>query len=179
MYKILIIAIYLTTNLLNAKDLLLVDFSVSLDTYNTKKQIKSVVKRYLRTSNDILAFNDKVFPILNSENLKFGGGTALSKGLSRATNYSYIILLTDGIPNDEKATVKEAERLKKQGSKICSVYITNKKKSIPNVLKTISDKVFATREIKQVFELCNSRIKKELIGKTALKIQINPNKYDF
>lgn len=176
--KILLVA-YLATSILFAKDVFLVDTSGSLNKEDTRKEIKKLVKKYLESSNDVIAFSNKTYSVFHENDLKFKGGTELSKALAKATSYSFVILLTDGVPDSIALTIKEAKNLKSNGTKICSVFISSNKTAVPNVLKTISDKVFSTNQIEKVLELCNSRVKEKLIGSTALKIQIDEHKYDF
>lgn len=182
MKKILkiVMALCLTINL-NGEDLLLVDTSGSLEGYSTENKIKQVVRSYLDTSNTVLAFNDDVYMVKSQDDLDFRGGTKLSDALIKVASMDveYLILLTDGEPNSKTDTLLAFKKLQTNNVKVCSVYISNDSKNVPEVLKQISDQIFVTSQIDQVFELCNSSVRDELIGKTAVIKQVDVNKYVF
>jgi len=176
-----IIIICLTTSFINAGDLLLIDSSGSMDRRSIKKPIKEMVKSYLNTSNEVLAFNDDVYTVKDKNDLVFKGGTALSKALEHiySLDIGYVVLVTDGIPDSETKTLLASKKLREKDVKICSVYLTNSSGSTPTVLEQISNQLFSTNEIDQVFKLCTSAVKKKLISGLAVQKRVDTHKFDF
>lgn len=176
-----IIIICLITSFVNASDLLLIDTSGSMDQSSIKKPIKEMVKSYLKTSNEVFAFNDDVYKVDNENQLEFNGGTVLSNALEHiySLDIGYVVLVTDGIPDNENKTLSASKKLKEKDVKICSVYLTNSSGSAPSVLEEISDQLFTTNEIDQVFKLCTSAVKKKLISGLAVQKRVDTHRFDF
>ena len=161
-----------------AKELLLVDTSGSVASHTT--EVTQMVRNYLKTHRNVLAFSSKPYFVKSEKDLEFGGSTALSLALDEiepiGSNF-YITIVTDGEPDNSTKTIKSAQRLKKLGVKICAVYVNNNF-NVPDVLSAIADKTFSVNQFSKAIHEC-SAIKDELIGVEAVHKHVDINKYQF
>ncbi len=164
MFKTLI-TLAVATSLAFAGDLLLLDTSGSLSTPAVQSEIKDIAQHNLDKNQDVLGFSDNVYAVNTVEDVVFGGGTNLSAALSQANalNYDYVVLVTDGEPNNEMKTLHEANLLKENGVKICSVFISVDNR-VPLVLAKISDEIFYTQDIKESLNLCSNAVRDRLLN---------------
>ena len=163
-FKSLVISILLSS-LVFADDILLLDTSGSLSTPQVQKEITDIARIHIDLGKDVLGFSDNVYPIDSLQDVKFGGNTNLSAGLKEAyaSNYDYVVLVTDGEPNSNEKTIQEAKLLKESGVKICSVFISDQSR-VPLVLAKISDEIFFTSDIKESLKLCNADVRERLLS---------------
>ena len=174
---------YLTTLVLLssvaiANNLLVVDTSGSL--LGHEKEVQEIVKKYLKKSGKVLAFNSSPYFIKKAEELNFTGGTALSLALEKvkSENVDFLTIITDGLPNNEAKSIEVANELKQQGIKICGVFVSNDSK-VPNTFELIADKTFVIKDINKALELCNDSVKNNLLGLEAIHKSVLADKYVF
>lgn len=162
-----------------ANNLLIVDTSGSLSGH--EKEVKTIVQKYLKKSGKVLAFSDSPYFIKNEDELNFRGGTALSLALRKvkSENVDFLTIVTDGMPNNEQASIQIASELKQQGIKICGVYVNSNDSKVPNTFNLIADKTFVIKDINKALELCNDSVRNELLGLEAVHKSVEANKYVF
>jgi hypothetical protein len=178
--KIIIGAIAIGINL-SGKELLLIDTSGSMRTDRAMSGVKKIVKEYqLTQQGTIWGFNSDLYTVNSISDLDFTGGTVLSVPLQKAYDekYKFITIVSDGEPLSIHNTKLAAKSLRTNGVKICSVYITADNK-VPPILKEMSDAVFSTSDITKVFELCSETVKSSLLGRSAVKKQINNSQFNL
>ena len=163
---------------LSAKDLLIVDTSGSVTSH--AQEVTEMVRSYLKTHQNVLAFSSKPYFVKSEKDLQFGGSTALSLALDEiepiGRNF-YITIVTDGEPDNNLEAIKAAHKLRKSGVKICAVYVSNNH-NVPEVLNAIADKTFSVNQFSKAIYEC-SAIKDELIGVEAVHKHVDINKYQF
>lgn len=170
------------SNLASNDTLVVVDTSGSLDYDVAKKEISKIVDSYLKESVPIIAFNSSVYDIKTVNDLNFGGGTDLAEAYEKTLTFpftKFVITITDGRPNNDNDTLFYAQELKKRGIKLCTIFLSNKEDTPPNVLKKFSDKIFVTNEFSKVRKLCSNQVKNKLLGLDAVKKSFNENQYNL
>lgn len=177
----ILIALLMIMNISSAKDLLLVDTSGSMNNFKTKESVVQIVDSYLGIREKVLGFNDTVYEVKETKDLKFNGGTNLAKAFNYiySLDIDYVVLITDGIPSNKLKALRASKKLKEKGVKVCGVYVSKEDTTIPKILEKISDQLFVTSNLNQIFTLCSNSVKNRLLGKTAVKKSVNINKYDF
>lgn len=166
------VSMVLSTLIFASDEVILLDTSGSLNTPSTVTEISRLTQENLKRGKEIIAFSDDAYRVKKVSDLKFGGGTATSKGLKAVlnTNYRYVVIVTDGESNDNKETIKQAKLLKAKSVKICSVFLTSNGSSIPETLSEISDRVFLSTNVAGAFAMCSdSEVKRQLLGQSAVK----------
>jgi nucleoside-triphosphatase THEP1 len=177
-----IIKIFVTLLLMisatNARELLMIDTSGSVS--GNAKEVKEIVRKYLKTSGEVLAFASSPYFVKNENELTFGGGTALSLALKKVQSLgvNYLTIVTDGEANNENESIRIANELKRQGVKICGVYVSNGS-AIPKSFKLIADRTYGVSQINKALDVCNDSVKQELIGREAVHKSIQADKYVF
>jgi len=142
-----------TSSLMFANDTtLLVDLSGSMS--NRESEIKILVSQYINQKIQIFGFNDKVFELKKISDVYIDGSTNLAKALNKVNNSKYVILATDGKPDDELAVKNISSQLKQKGVKICSIFLSERNSVVPNILNEISDEIFNSQSLNSAHQLC-------------------------
>ena len=162
---------------LSAKDLLMVDTSGSVK--SSKEEVKSIVHRYLKQHDNVLAFASKPYFVKSEDDLSFGGGTELSLALKKIQplGIDFLVIVTDGIPNEPEEAIKIAKELKNSGVTICGIYVSDSL-DVPQTFEMIADRTFAVTQFNQAITHCTN-IREDLMGIEAIHKSVNADKYVF
>ncbi len=157
---------------------MVVDSSLSMAGNEDKIQI--AIKKALQKNVNAIGFGSYVYPIKKAKDYHLNGSTALSLALEHIDkNFpetKFVILTSDGIPNDIKATKIAAKRLKQKNIKICSTFIGSGK--IPKILEDISDITFVSNVDSAIAKCSNKRVKQKLMGAAIIK-KVDINEFAF
>ena len=163
---------------LNAKDLLVVDTSMSVK--SKAQEVKNIVHKYLKGSDkNVLAFSSDPYFIKSEDELVFRGSTALSLALKKIQplGIDYLIIVTDGSPDNPEEAIVMANKLKDSGVTICGVYVSDTLE-VPEAFEKITDKTFAVNQFNQAIAHCTD-IRQDLIGTEAIHKSVDADKYVF
>lgn len=171
----LVILVLLTH--VSAKDLLLVDTSGSVQ--SRKEDVKTIVHKYLKKYDNVLAFASKPYFVKSEDDLSFGGGTALSLALKKVQplGIDFLVIVTDGIPDEPEEAIKIAKELRSSGVTICGVYVSENL-DVPATFEMIADKTFAVTQFNQAISHCTN-IRDDLMGIEAIHKSVDADKYIF
>lgn len=174
--SIVLVALVMLTQL-NARDLLMVDTSGSVE--SNAKELKNIVRKYLRTSKNVLAFNSKPYFVQSENELSFGGSTALSLALKKVQplGIDFLIVLTDGSPDNPEKSIAMARKLRDSGVTICGVYVSDSLE-VPKTFELIADKTFAVNQFNDAVTNCTD-IRQDLMGTEAISKSVDADKYAF
>jgi len=165
----------------SASTLLILDSSGSMD--GNEQYMKSTIEKNLNNDTDIVGFGSKWYNINKASDYHIDGSTALGDILmvlnnGKNQNYEYIIIATDGLPNNPELVKQQAKILQNNGSKICSTFIAPKGTQIPAILMDISSEVFLT-DVTDPISKCQGAVKEKILGHTAVKKHIDVNQFAF
>ncbi len=147
---------------------------LAVDTSNSMMPYKLDIERVGNTllkkfpSSKVFLFNSSVTVVSKPKHLKVTivGNTDYEKLFSAVlgeSNSVALILITDGLPNNEDSAIKGAEILQQKGVKICTVYIGSG--PIPQVLRHISDSFVVSHSLDASLDACiNDFHKKGIIA---------------
>ncbi len=174
----LLTTLALFSSVVLANDILIVDTSGSLSGHQT--EVKKIVQKYLKTSGKVLAFNSVPYFIKSESELNFTGSTALSRALEevKSEDVDFLIIVTDGLPDNETKSIKVANELKQRGVKICGVFVSNTS-TVSNTFNLIANKTFMVSDVNKALELCNESVKLELIWEGAIHKSVKADRYVF
>ena len=166
---------------ISASTLLILDSSGSMA--GNESYMKNTVSKNINDDTDIVGFGSTWYNIKKPDDYHINGTTALGDVLEvlnngNNTKFDYIIIASDGVPDNEAQVRTQAKLLKDSGSKICSTYIAPKNSQIPEILKDISSAVFLT-DVTDPISKCQGAVKEKILGHTAVVKHIDINQFAF
>lgn len=123
------------------KIVLLIDLSASMLRYESKIKEMAVNIKKLHDNTDIYGFNTKLYPLNDISELKKIKPTAntdLASALSKLKDSRYLVLITDGLPDDRQKSEAIMKSMKSLGSKFCIGFI-GETRYTPGFLKDNAD----------------------------------------
>jgi len=161
--------------------LLVLDSSHSMS--GNEMHMKKTIRDNLKNGVEIVGFGSYWYNINKADDYHLNGSTALGKILKavnddKNSNFEYVILTTDGYPDDVELVKKQARILKDSGSKICSTFIAPPNTPIPQILKDISSAVFLS-DAKNPVAKCQGSMQRQILGHTAIQKTIDVNQFAF
>lgn len=164
----------------NENEIVLVDMSGSMGTEIIIKSIKKVVAEYLKNGARVYGFNANIKQINTIDEIIMRGGTNLLNALelieSKHKQLKYLILITDAKVNESNAILSVSNEMKKNGVKICSIYLSQNSSKVPKILLDISEELFETNNINSAFKRCKLKIR-EFREEHAKKIDVDDDEY--
>jgi hypothetical protein len=173
------IGIWFTASLACASDTVIVaDSSGSMK--GNEKNMQVAIKKALQKDINVIGFGSYIYTIRNEKDYHLNGTTNLSLALEdidkNYPNTRYVIIASDGIPDDINAVKKISDKLKGKGIKFCSSFIGIGQ--VPAILKEISDITFISNVDLAIAKCSNKRVKRKLIG-SAVRKKIDINAFAF
>lgn len=170
-------SLFVSSMIYASDTIVLMDLSASM--FRNEKAVKKLVKDYLKQNIPLIGFNDTAFEIKKEHEVVMGSNTNLTSALKYTNHYkniNYLLIATDGIPNNEDTVRKEISNLKQQGVKICSIYLSKNNSQPPQVIQDISDKVFTSNSLYSAHNMCK-KIQKKWVAEMAKKINNDETKF--
>jgi len=161
--------------------LLVLDSSGSMS--GNESYMKATISKNLKKGIDIAGFGSSWYNINKPDDYHINGSTALGKVLKainddKNANFNYIIISTDGHPDNVDLVREQAKILKDSGSKICSTYIAPINTPIPQILHDISSAVFLS-DVENSVSKCQGEMQEQILGHTATQKTIDVNQFAF